>query len=86
MDKVSVVLIFLIALVASPFILMVSVLSEIVSDISVWQQLLYVTPALTVLAVAASAAVRRCGYGKCSLFVQFTGPLLFAVEFSVVSL
>ena len=86
MDKISIVLNFLIAFVAFPFIFMVSVLSEIVSDTSVWQQLLYVTPALTVLGIAASVAVRRCGYGTCSLFIQFTGPILFAVSLVVVPL
>ena len=86
MDMVSIVLNFLIAIVAFPFIFMVSVLSEIVADTSVWQQILYFTPALTVLGVAASVAMRRCGYGKHSLFVQFLGPILFAIEFLIVSL
>ena len=81
-----IVLNFLIAFVAFPLIFMVSVLSEIVSDTSVWQQLLYVMPALTVLGIAASVAVRRCGYGTCSLFIQFTGPILFAVSLVVVPL
>ena len=86
MDKISIVLNFLIAIVAFPFIFMVSVLSEIVADTSVWQQILYATPALTVLGVAASVAMRRCGYGKHSMFVQFIGPFLLAIELLVVSL
>ena len=85
-DKVSIVLNFLIAIVAFPFIFMVSVLSEIVADTSVWQQILYVTPALTVLGVAASVTLRRCGHRKHSLFIQFMGPILFAIEFLIVSL
>lgn len=85
-DKVSIVLNFLITIVAFPFIFMVSVLSEIVADTSVWQQILYFTPALTVLGIAASVAMRRCGYGKSSLFVQFLGPFLLAIELLVVSL
>ena len=64
----------------TPFIFMVSVLSEIVADVSVWQQVLYVTPTLTILGVAASVTLRRCGYGKNGLFVQFLGPVLFAIE------
>lgn len=86
MDKVSVVLNFLIAIVAFPFILMISVLSEIVADTSVWQQILYLTPALTVLGIAASVATRRCGYGKRSFLIQFMGPILFAIELLFVSL
>ena len=86
MDKVSIVLNFLIAIVAFPFIFMVSVLSEIVADTSVWQQILYVTPALTVLGVAASVTLRRCGHGKHSLFIQFVGPILFAIALLIVPL
>ena len=86
MDKVSVALNFLIAIVAFPFIFMVSALSEIVADTSVWQQVLYMTPALTVLGIAASVVLRRCGYGKGSLFIQFLGPILFAVALLAVPL
>ena len=83
-DTASIVLNFLIAIVAFPFIFMVSVLSEIVADTSVWQQILYFTPALTVLGIAASVALRRCGYGKRSLFIQFLGPILFAIDLLIV--
>ena len=86
MDKVSVVLNFLLAIVVFPFVFMVSVLSEIVADASVWQQILYITPALTVLGIGASVVLRRCGYGKSSLLVQFMGPILFAIELLAVSL
>ena len=75
-----------IAIVAFPFIFIVSVLSEIVADTSVWQQILYFTPALTVLGIAASVAMRRCGYGKRSLFIQFLGPILFAINLLIVPL
>ena len=86
MDKLSIVLNFLVVLVAFPFIFMVSALSEIVADTSVWQQILYLTPGLTVLSVAASVVMRRCGYGKHSLFIQFAGPALFALMLLVVEL
>lgn len=79
MDKVSIVLNFLIAIVVFPFIFMVSILSEIVAYFSEWQQILYFTPALTVLGIAASVVLRRCGYGKHSLQVQLVGPILFAL-------
>ena len=86
LDKVSTVLNFLIVIVAFPFIFMVSALSEIVADVSLWQQILYATPALTVLGVAASVALRRCGYGKRSLFIQFAGPILFVIEILILPL
>ena len=76
-DKVSIVLNFLIAFVAFPFIFMVSALSEILADTSFWQQILYLTPALTLLGVAASVSMRRCGYGKWSIIVQLAGPVVF---------
>lgn len=85
-DKASIVLNFLIAVVAFPFVFVVSALSEIVADTSVWKQILYFTPALTVLGIAASVALRRCGYGKHSLFVQFLGPGLFVIDLLIVSL
>lgn len=77
MDKVSVVLNFLIAIVAFPFILMVSLLSEIVADTSVWQQALYLAPALTVFGIGASVTLRRLGYRYISFWSQFTGPVVF---------
>lgn len=85
-DKVSIVLNLLVAIVAFPFIFMASALSEIVADTSVWQQILYLTPALTVLGIATSVAMRRCGYRKHSLFIQFVGPILFAIELLIVPL
>lgn len=85
MDKAAIMLNFLITIVVFPFIFMVSVLSEIIADDSIWQQILYLTPALTILGVAASVAMRRCGYKK-SLFVQFVGPILFALGILIVPL
>ena len=85
-DKLSIVLNFLIALLGFPFIFMLSALSEIVADTSAWQQILYLTPALTVLGIAASVALRRCGYGRGSLFILFLGPFVFAIDLLIVSL
>lgn len=62
--------VYLIALLVFPFIFMLSVLSEIVADTSLWQQILYVTPALTVLGIALSVTLRRCGYRTGSLLAQ----------------
>ncbi len=78
-DKASIALNFLIAILAFPFIFMASLHSEMVAVTSVWQQILYFTPALTVLGIVASVAMRRCGYGLHSLLIQFIGPILFAI-------
>lgn len=86
MDKVSIVLNFLIAIVAFPFIFMVSVLSEIVADTSVWQQLLYFAPALTVLGIGASVTLRRLGYKRIGFWSQFAGPVVFALLILIVNL
>ena len=64
---------------------MAAMLSEIVADTSLWQQLLYMTPALTVSGIAASVALRRCGYGKSGLLIQLMGPILFAIAVMTVS-
>ena len=85
LDKVSVVLNFLIAIVAFPFILMLSLLSEIVADTSIWQQFLYVTPALTVLGIGASVALRRLGCKRTGFGIQFAGPLIFALLILIVN-
>ena len=86
MDKVSIVLNFLIAIVAFPFIFMVSVLSEIVADTSVWQQLLYFAPALTVLGIGASVTLRRLGYKRIGFWIQFAGPVVFALLILIANL
>ena len=78
--------VYLIALFVFPFIFMLSVLSEIVADTSLWQQILYVTPALTVLGIALSVTLRRCGYRTGSLLAQFTGPGLFVTVLLIVPL
>ena len=85
LDKVSVVLNFLIAIVAFPFILMLSMLSEIVADTSIWQQFLYVAPALTVLGIGASVTLRRLGCKRTGFGIQFAGPLIFALLILIVN-
>ena len=77
LDKISIVLNFLILFFAFPFILVASMLSELVADASAWQQILYLAPALTASGVAASLTLRRCGYRKLGFFLQFVGFLAF---------
>lgn len=86
MDKVSIVLNFLLAIVAFPFILVASALSEIVADASALQQLLYLAPALTALGIAESVTMRRMGHMYVSFFVQFAGPAVFGLVLLLQSL
>ena len=80
LDRIGAVFNFLVAVGAFPFILIAAALSEIVAEPSPIQQLLYLTPALTVLGIAASAALRRMGHSLVSFLVQFAGPALFALS------
>ena len=78
-EKFSVALTLLILFLAFPFGFMISVLSEIVAEPSALQQVLYFAPAVTILGVAASVFLRRCGYGKYSLWVQLAGPVAHTI-------
>ena len=79
MNKIGVVLNVLIAVIAFPFMLIVSTLSEILGDTSALQQLLYLTPALTLAGVGAGVVLRRRGYSLAGLLIPFIGPALFAL-------
>ena len=78
-NKVSIALNFLIMLIVFPFVLITATLSEILGDESILQQLLYLAPALTAVGVAASVTSRRMGHKYISFFVQFAGPVAFAL-------
>lgn len=79
MDKFSIIFNFAVAIFAFPLILIVSALSEIVADASFWQQILYLTPALTAVGIAASLTLRRLGNKVVGFFIQFAAPAYFAV-------
>ena len=79
MNKIGIVLNLLVAVAAFPFMLIVATLSEILGDTSVLQQLLYLTPALTLAGVGASVVLRRRGYALPGLLIQFIGPAVFAL-------
>ena len=78
LDKVSIVFNFVISLLGIPFITFVAAMLQIVLDTNGLEYQLYMCiPALTAFLVAASVALRRCGYTKAGFFVQFGGPVLF---------
>ena len=78
-EKLSIVVNFLLAFVVFPFVLLLAMLSEIVAEVTFGQQMMYLSPALTVLLVAVSTVMRRCGSGKNSLLVQLLGFALIVV-------
>ena len=86
LDKASVVVNFLMAIVALPFILICAMLSEIVSDASFWQQLLYLAPALTAISIAASVALRKLGRKQLGFWIQFIAPAMFGLLILLTSI
>ena len=79
LNKISIALNLLVIAVAFPFMFIVSTLSEILGDTSALQQLLYLTPAMTVTGVGASLVLRRRGYALPGLLIQLIGPAVFAL-------
>ena len=87
LDKISIVLNFLCGIVALPFITLVAWLMPIYAggeELS--YQIAVCVPALTAFTLAASIALRRRGYTKTGFFIQFAGPVLFALNLLLVSL
>ena len=80
LDKVSIVINFVICFAAIPFITFVTTLMQItVSGDELAYQIMLCVPALTAFTVAASIALRRTQYTKSGFFIQLIGPMLFAL-------
>ncbi len=80
LDKLSVVLNWVVCFAAIPFITFIASLLQITmrGDDLLYQVYLCI-PAFTAFTVAASVALRRKGFTKSGFFVQFVGPVLFFV-------
>lgn len=79
-DVISLVLNYVIGFTALPFIAIGSWLLDIAGNNGdIFSQTLYFTPALTALGIAFSIALRRKGYKKSALIVQFIGPAIFVL-------
>lgn len=79
-DRISLILNFVIALTVVPFMTVYGVLSDINgSSPDLSYQLGYLMPAIAILGLAVSVALRRMGRGGASLAVQFVAPVLFAL-------
>lgn len=79
LDKISIVLNFIIVLVVLPFVtVIISFAQIVVSGNEFDYQLLLCVPAFTAFIVAASISLRRKGLTKAGFFVQFIAPALIA--------
>ncbi len=80
LDKVSIVLNCILFFAALPFMTFITTLMQItVSGDEFGYQIALCVPALTAFTVAASIALRRIRFTKTGFFVQFIGPVLFAL-------
>ena len=80
LDKISLVMNYIVVLAAIPFMTVIAALMQIyVSGDEFAYQINLCVPAITAFTVAASVALRRKGFTKAGFFVQFVGPVLFAL-------
>ncbi len=85
MDIVSIIFNFILAFVVVPFFTFVALLMDITGDNdNIFSQLIYFVPALTVLGVAASIALRRKGYKKSALVAELVCPVVFVLMFIIL--
>lgn len=79
-DTVSIAFNWIIGTMYMGFVTILAMLADIVGGgPEFYHQALYFIPALSVLCIAASVALRRKGYGKSSLITGFVGPVIFAL-------
>ena len=84
LDKLSVLVNFLVGILALPFITLVAWLMQIFSTSEdIIYQVYLCLPALGYFAIAASVALRRRGFPKSGLFVQLVIPALFILHLIV---
>ena len=83
-DKISIILNFVIGFTLVPFATIVGMLIDINGGgPELYRQILYFIPALLVLCIATSVALRREGYGKKSLVAQLIGLFIIFGVFGV---
>ena len=78
LDKIGIVLNFLVGIFAVPFISVSCMLFGIVeSDVELINQITYNIPPLVILCLALSVVFRRKGFSKPGFFIQFAGIVPF---------
>ena len=79
-NTITVVFNFIIGFIVLPFFTTFSGLLEAMGDVGdIMNLVIYLLPALTILGITASIALRRKLYGKSALIVQFISPAVFVV-------
>ena len=87
LDKLGIVLNFVVGIVAVPFISVACMLFGLVeSSVELINQITYNIPPMTLLCLALSIVFRRKGYSKTGFFIQFVGILMFVLIFLLESL
>lgn len=80
LDKVSIVMNFVISLAVIPFLTLIAAMLQItMSGDEFVYQLFLSFPAITAFTVAVSIALRRVRFTKTGFFIQFAVPVLFAL-------
>ena len=79
-NTITVVFNFVIGFIVFPFFTTFAGLLEAMGDVGdIMNLVIYLLPALTLLGITASIALRRKLYGKSALIVQFISPAVFVV-------
>lgn len=83
-DAVSIVLNWIIGTVYMIFVTTLALFIDIVGGgPELYYQITYFIPAVSILCLAASVALRRKGYGKSSIIAQLIGPAIFVLDLLV---
>lgn len=78
LDKIGIVLNFIVGFVAVPFIYIICTMYGLVGSGYEWiDQIIYTIPPFSVLCLALSVVFRRRGYSKTGFFIQLGGILAF---------
>jgi hypothetical protein len=79
-DVVSIIFNFVIGFTVIPFVSILAILIDIEGGgPELYYQVLYFIPALSMLCIAASVALRRKGYGVKALITELVGPIVFTL-------
>lgn len=79
-DVISIVFNWIIGTVYTGFVTILAWLIDVEGGgAELYYQIMYFIPAVSVLCIAASVALRRKGYGKSALITEFIGPIIFVL-------
>lgn len=81
LDKLGIILNFIVGIFALPFISITCMLFGIVeSNVELLNQIIYNIPSVTILCLALSIVFRRKGFSNTGFWIQFAGPLLYVLS------